>query len=335
MEGSKKLAILILAHRNLEQLKRLIISLNHKDIDIFIHLDKKWELSPRQIEELERTNSNRVIVCDNRISGKLFDWSLVQAEMELIRKAKQIEGEKENYYHYYLLLSGQDYPIKSVDYILSFLRNSYPKPFIDCTSSNSKYFLKRKFMTIPFENKVLRYFLKKYKPSTINKTFQRLLKIPFYTVIFLIKKVKKVPSNKLITLSCKLYTGSQWWILPDLAINDIYKFYYHSDDNIVRILSKTFGPDESFFQIMVMRTDIAYLVDINDKYTNGQNCLTYAHFSDEGKPFTGHPYNISINEYNKIKILPHLFARKFDESFDIEILNRIDKEILNNNHISI
>ena len=108
MEGSKKLAILILAHRNLEQLKRLIISLNHKDIDIFIHLDKKWELSPRQIEELERTNSNRVIVCDNRISGKLFDWSLVQAEMELIRKAKQIEGEKEKYYQYILVISDSE-----------------------------------------------------------------------------------------------------------------------------------------------------------------------------------------------------------------------------------
>src|SRR5690554_2495267 len=149
--------------------------------------------------------------------------------METIKKAKLIENEKKIHYQYYLLLSGQDYPIKPIDYILSYLKDRYPKPFIDCTSYNSKHFLKRKFMTIPMENKVLRYFLKTYKPTRKNRAFHRILKIPFYALFFLIKIFQSVPSTQLEKLGCKLYTGSQWWILPDLIINEIYNSYYKSE----------------------------------------------------------------------------------------------------------
>lgn len=40
-----KFAVLILAHKNLNQVDRLISSLEHPDFDFFIHFDSKMSLT--------------------------------------------------------------------------------------------------------------------------------------------------------------------------------------------------------------------------------------------------------------------------------------------------
>lgn len=42
--ANDKYAILILAHQNQVQLSRLICALEHVNIDIFIHLDKRFNI---------------------------------------------------------------------------------------------------------------------------------------------------------------------------------------------------------------------------------------------------------------------------------------------------
>ena len=45
-----KVAVLILAHRNKPQLKRLISVLKHPSVDIYIHLDQKSSLTPADFQ---------------------------------------------------------------------------------------------------------------------------------------------------------------------------------------------------------------------------------------------------------------------------------------------
>jgi hypothetical protein len=325
----KKLAILLLAHQNQKQLKRLLLRLIHENIDVFIHLDKKWAIADNDKTELLKASSTKVFLCENRISGKLFEWSLVEATLELIKKAKQVEEEKKITYNYYALLSGQDYPIKPLDYILQLLHESYPKPFIDCTPYHPSNFLKKRFKSFPLENKILIYFLKNYKPDTLSKLMNRIQKAPFYALFYFLKLLVQTPHAKLQKLNIKLYGGSQWWILPDITINEIYKRYFINKDQIINIISKSFGPDETFFQIMTMQSKIAPFVEINDFNDIRQNCLTYAYFRDEGKPFTGHPYILRTENFDMLSKLPHIFARKFDDRIDSDILDLIDDNILN------
>jgi len=80
---------------------------------------------------------------------------------------------------------------------------------------------------------------------------------------------------------------------------------------------------------MTMKSPVANLVDVNPKEMVAQNCMTYAYFSDKDKPFKEHPYIFTVDDYSKIISLPHLFARKFDETVDAKVLDLIDDKILN------
>lgn len=124
-----------------------------------------------------------------------------------------------------------------------------------------------------------------------------------------------------------LYGGSAWWILPDVAIKYIYKEYKDNSD-VVKMLLETYTPEETFFQIMTMRSPVKNQVEINPKDMVAQNCKTWAYFSDEGKPFKGHPYVFTIDEFDKLKKSGYWFARKFDSEQDMEIINKIRQELL-------
>jgi hypothetical protein len=329
-----KLAILILAHKNLEQLKKLITCLLHDNIDIFIHLDENWQLSKARYNSLRHFNKEKVFLTENRISASTYLWSLVEATMELVNKAKQVEKEKDISYLYFALLSGQDFPIKSVNNLIKFLQESYPKPFIDCTPYHPKNWMKSKFHTLPLENKVLLYFINHWKPGNLRRFRNMLIKLPIYSYFKFLKLFIRTPLENLYRESCRLYGGSAWWILPDKAMNIIHQRYSDPYDKVVSYLSKTFSPEETFFQTIVMQTEVASLVGLNPAMDVKQNCLTYSHFRDKGKPFTGHPYILGTDDYQKLHNLPHFFARKFDVAVDSDILDMIEKEILNHSTCS-
>ena len=48
-----KHAALIMAHKNKGQLIRLIKSVSTENIDVFVHLDRKWKLGKNEIAEIE------------------------------------------------------------------------------------------------------------------------------------------------------------------------------------------------------------------------------------------------------------------------------------------
>jgi hypothetical protein len=55
-----------------------------------------------------------------------------------------------------------------------------------------------------------------------------------------------------------------------------------------------------------------------------QNVLIYSHYYVSNRPKTGHPFTIEIDDIERIKGLPHYFARKFDANIDKKVLDEID-----------
>ena len=109
------IAIIINVHKNKEQVQRLINRLNHKEIDIYIHIDKKFDVDKFDNAKILKT----------RYNIKWGDDSIIKC---IISSLKEIHNKK---YSHYILISGQDYPIVSTDKIVNFLHKNKNKEFLE------------------------------------------------------------------------------------------------------------------------------------------------------------------------------------------------------------
>ena len=117
-----KIAYLVLAHNNPKHLLRLINSLSSNSSYFFIHLDRK-----SINENFTFINDINLKIIEERISVYWGDFSQVEAILSLIGKSIA----HENYFDYYVLLSGTDYPLRSVAYIENFFKCNFGEEFIN------------------------------------------------------------------------------------------------------------------------------------------------------------------------------------------------------------
>lgn len=117
-----KIAHLILAHTNAQQLQRLVRKLYHPDADIYIHLDLKTDI--REFQHIQKEQN--VTFIRNRIKVFWGGFSIVDAT---INSFEEILTSNINYQHINLL-SGQHYPIKSAQHIVNFLGKNAGRSFI-------------------------------------------------------------------------------------------------------------------------------------------------------------------------------------------------------------
>lgn len=290
-----KKAYLILAHKNLDHLLRLIDRLDDGSSRFYIHLDLKTKLSARQKQMLEREH----VFLVKRISTRWGGFSLAEATL-LAMKAVQESGEE---FGAISLLSGQDYPIKSNADIDAFLTKSrysifleyFPLPDYKRWNTGGTYRYKKYFFGT---SSVALFFSKTMNfMSTLIPVFAR--KLPYLL---------------------RPYAGSQWWTIDQYALNYILK-YIEDNPEYNQFHKFTFAPDELFFHIILLNaTDEKIrtsLVNDNLRYMNWIN------FDN------AHPEVLKTRDLSAIESSGSLFARKFDATEDGKILNLIDDRILN------
>lgn len=311
-------AIMIMCHKNIEQVIRLIQKCVSEDTRVFVHIDSLYELSQQQIENLSDAGA---YICEKRIHGELDSRSLVDVTMILINKTIEIENKEEIRFQYYCLLSGQDYLTKPIWYINEQLRSIYPTPVIDCTPYSRRNWMYHKF---GYTKKFLP-FLQWTKRVTKRGSFLWfMLKGIAYSYEKLVDIAHISNYYKLKKACIKLYGGSAWWILPDVTIKYILN-EYNSDSKYINDLLDTWTPEETFFQTITMRSESKEYVHLNTPDTVAQSCKTWAYFFDDDKPATVHPYIFTINEYKKLINHDCWFARKFDYKIDTDILDKLDE----------
>lgn len=308
----------------MKQVSRLAHSLHSEDNHVFIHVDKKVpDDIIKNLFSYTRDLKN-CYISTSRIDGKLDDRSLVDIVMVLISDAKAIEKIKSIHYSYYINMSGQDYPIKPVKYITNELEANYPALYMLYRDASSAKWVAHKFN----RNKTLiRY--RNWSIKHNNRIIRKILQAIGVILRQIIKLFGKTASQRISKNGWKYYQGSAWWVLPDYIINSIEKEYYSPSEFAKIMIDESTTPEETYFQSMVMHLFCFNAQEKHDQNLKINGLKTYVDFGDlSNKPVVCHPYVLTINDYDDLLKSDCWFARKFDETIDHKIIDKIDETIL-------
>lgn len=280
-----RIANIIIAHKNPVQLERLLKAMYHSDFDFYIHLDKKFSIEPFDyLSELPQVNFIK-----ERMVCNWGGFSLVETAIRSIDEILQT-GIK---YDFINLLSAQDYPLKSTHEIYDFFSRRLGQSFISFDSSND---------TVWWREAEQRYT--KYHLTDIN----------FKGKYFIEKMINKVlPERKLPLSIGRLYGGNRscWWTLSLECALYILN-YFKTHPKLVRFLKFTWAADEFIIPTLLMNSPLKdKIIAENYRYMN----WTY------GQP---HPKILTLTDYQDLSASTMLFARKFDDSVDKHILDKLD-----------
>lgn len=282
-----KVAFLMLCHKNPKQINLLLKALKHPQIDVFIHVDSKNE---NIREDIEKSDGVYLLPKKDCVDVQWAQFSEVKATLNLLNVAISKGGGG---YSHYFLISGQDFPLKSIGKIVRFLNERKDENFIDCALI--KRFEKRNDVYFPrmvigrrIWQKILKGILV-YSTGGWNQTFS------------IIKRLK--PAN------VQYYFGSQWWCLNDAMVKWIYNFLENYPEYI-KLFKHSLCPDECFFQTLVMNSPFA------------NTTKPYLHYIkwEKGK---SSPKTLTTIDYEELKKAEKLIARKFDINVDAEIIERL------------
>jgi hypothetical protein len=304
---------IILAFDNPKQIKRLISSLNAESVFFYIHVDRKVDQNPFELF-LNEFNNVKFVDTYNRNEISWGDNKMVKSILNLLKLLNEFHK-----FGYCVLLSNNDYPIKSNESIRQYFVNKYGNSFIAINQLDP-------------ESTIFKQRLKSYK-FDISKNRKDLVLIPslwdksFFSLKNMVS-IKKIVETKqffnLIKILFKRnhpfgivpYWGSPWWAIPIEIINEILDFC-HNNYNYVKFHEETFISDEIFFQ-----TILFHLKETGKIRTKFDVRCTYMKFKENESS----PEILHESDYQEILNLPErfLFARKFDSYKDYKILNMID-----------
>lgn len=318
---------MIMCHRDPQQVIRLASRCRTENTDVVIHCDSAMPPADFDLvaEFVLGGGTGHLHLTARRIHGILDTRSLVDITMEMVSRAREVERSEGKHYQYYLLCSGQDYPIKPLPFIERELASAYPHAFIDCEAYANAPWMWRKFNANPA---IIRYelWLRTHRRTLLRRGLFALELLWARSASALGLSARK----RLEKQGVSLYGGSAWWILPDLLMQDIFEAYQQNTDTVRLLLEQTLTPEELFFQTMAMNSPHRELVELHPQGMAGQNCKTWAYFFDDDKPPQYHPYTFTAAEFPKLAASDAWFARKFDCNADSAVLDQIDEQILNN-----
>ena len=285
---NKKDAYLILAHRNDYLFNTLIELLDNENNDIYIHMDKKTKNINEELIKNKVKKSNIYFV--DRIKCNWGGFSLVKAELNLLKEATK------NNYRYYHLLSGQDLPIKSQNEIYDFFEKHKGKQFISFQDEKFK-----------FEKRIKYYY--PFQEILGRKSFKTLYGRILSNTPIKLQNIFKLYRNKNISFQ----KGDQWFSIT----NDFAKYIIENEKKYKKIFKNTYCSDELFIQTILINSKY-----INDLYSNEYNNskVSTKRFIDWNR---GTPYVWKKDDFNELISSEALYARKFDEKTDKEIINKI------------
>lgn len=289
-------AYIISAHKNPTHLNRLITRLNDGNSEFFVHIDQKVDITPF----LSLSLIGEQVHFLPRFDGTWGRYGIIEPYISGLRAVK----DSSTNFDRIMLLSGQDYPIKSNQEIDAFFATSPYSVFID-------YFPIPNYEKWPGGDRGGWYRVDKYYLGS--KWYQLLTsKSLNFMGNFLPFLRRKMPDGM------KAYTGQTWWNLDMYALNYILN-YHDTHPEYFKFHRHTFVADELFIQMIVANSgDDALLASIEKSEKR---------FTIWETPTSAHPKILDKGDFDKIRSSNDLFARKFEEA-DTEILDLIDEKIL-------
>lgn len=214
-----RVAYLVLAHRNPEQLCRLVRRLG-PDAPVFVHVDARARDSfPTRIDGCELIPSHRCYW------GR---FGIVRATLSCIAALVR-SGVS---YDYAMLLSGQDYPIKPRDRLLAFLKGHPGAEFMEVFPLHLPNRWTTHAGSYQAMSRVAHYHL-------WFRSHHRSLRIP-----------RRFPAG------LTPHGGSQWWCLSRPCLEWVHRFSEERPD-VAHYFEHVFIPDESYFHTVIAASPFA------------------------------------------------------------------------------
>lgn len=286
----KKFAYLLIVHEYTYVLEILLKCLDDERNDIFLHIDRKTKQFP--VEKCKKlvTRSNLIIVPG--VSVFWGGYSQIEAEMLLLETAV-----RKQHYQYYHLLSGSDLPLASQNNIHSFFDENEGKEFIRFQEAEFKYADRIKYY----------YFGQKFNARRKNKPAGLAEKIVKVSCAF--QRIIGVDRNKNISFQ----KGTNWFSITD----EFARYIVSKRDWVKSVFKYTFCADELFLQTIL----------INSKFIDN---LYHPVFDNDKKAIMryidwerGNPYTFRKEDFDDLIHSGMLFARKFSENTDKDIVDLI------------
>jgi len=283
-----KIAHLIMAYKEPAQIERLIKKLSHPGFDFYIHVDKKSNFN----DFAYLSSLSNVFFTYTHIK---IQWGSYNFTDAIIKCTNEILEKKEGY-QFINLMSGQDYPLQSPDYIYNFFKENLHKSFVSFEAEGSDW----------WKSAIQR--IEKYHMT--NFSFRGR-----YIIQFIVNKI--LPKRK-FPLPYKLYgtNCTTWWAINRECAKYLVDFF-QKNKQLQRFSTFTWAPDEFLIPTILM----------NSPFKNSivNNNLRYIDWSGGG----AHPKVFSSRDLMDLKNSDKLFARKFDLNVDSGILDQIDNFIEN------
>lgn len=191
-----KIAYIVLAHKYPEQLVRLVSRLQTENTCFFIHIDGKTnrETYAQIVNQLQDIPSVYFVKRHKCFWG---DFNIIKATLEAIKALLKSNIE----FDYAILVSGQDYLIKSNSYLSDFLANNQKQEFMEFCSLHSP----------------------KNKWYNQGSYYQSLKRIEWWHLRFRSKHLC-IQKERRFLPGIEPYGGSQWWCLSKDCLKYIQDF---------------------------------------------------------------------------------------------------------------
>lgn len=293
-----KHAYLILAHKNFDQLGTLIKLLDYPQNDIFVHVDAKAKNFNQNVLRNMCQHSSLTIL-PNRYKVNWGGVSIMRAELALLKTATS-----SGFYDYYHLISGMDMPLKTQGEIHDFFNAHKGKEFINLWDIHPDIVNRFKFYTVFPEGQ------RAFYTRLVNKAFVGIQKLFGYGI------------NKNIDF----YYGSQWFSITD----SLARYVVEKEGWLEKVFSNTSICDEIFLPTLVCNSKYKDNLYISaTAVSNKEATLSNMRFIDWTRGDSiRHPWTFRVDDYPLLKSLDHLWARKFDENVDKEIIKKLYDDLI-------
>ncbi len=295
----KKHAYLVIAHNNFYILETLIHMLDDKRNDIYLHIDKKTKNF--DFDKFKKIPKESNIYFIKRQSVNWGGFSQIKCELALLKEATK------NKYEYYHLLSGVDLPIKTQNQIHKRIEQDNGKLFINYSVDEEiiqNNILERVNLYHFFQEFVRR------KQKIVSIIARALEKVS-------LNLQKRLKINRLKKRNIEIKYGANWISIPHVFA----EYVLSKEKEIYSIFKYSSCADELFIQTLAYNSE--FKKDIYD-LNNGGNYNSCLRSIDWKR---GNPYVYRTEDFDELINSNFLFARKFDEKIDIEIINKIKEYV--------
>lgn len=273
-----RVAHLILAHKNPSQLERLLRALEHPSFDFYVHIDKKTDIQPFRY----LINNKNVFEVRDRTKIYWAGYGTIQATINGFREILPKN------YDYINVISAQDFPLKSAEYIYQYLLERRGKEFMTCESIDDQW--------TEAAIRVRQYHLINWQIPGRHQ---------------LEKVINKILPERKFPMDHKIVGRANWFTVTNDAAKYMLDFI---DDHpeLVRYYKYCWGADEFIF------STILYNSHFNKRIVEN---LVYVDWSG---PKTGHPKVLTAEDIEALKASDKLFARKFDMDKDQTVFSLLE-----------